>query len=44
LTYKRRIPPGIPSDCPFTLDEVLAQDFAYESAIRRLYERLDARH
>jgi hypothetical protein len=44
LTYKRRIPPGIPSDCPFTLDEVLAQGFAYESAIRRLYERLDARH
>ncbi len=44
LIYKRRIPPGIPNHCPFTLDEVLAQDFAYESAIRRLYERLDARH
>ena len=44
LTYKRRIPPGIPNHCPFTLDEGLAQDFAYESAIRRLYERLDARH
>jgi len=44
LTYKRRIPPGIPEDCPFTLDAMLAESFDYEPAIRRLYELLDARH
>ena len=44
LAYRRRVPPGIPQDCPFTLDEVLAPDFDYESAVRRLSERLDVRH
>ena len=43
-TYKRRIPPGIPRECPFTLDEILAENFDYETAVRRLYEHLDARH
>jgi Domain of unknown function DUF29 len=44
LTYKRRVPPGIPENCPFKLEEILAQSFHYESAVRRLYELLDARH
>jgi hypothetical protein len=44
LTYKRRIPPSIPARSPFTLDELLAKSFDYESAVRRLYELLDARH
>jgi hypothetical protein len=44
LTYKRRIPPGIPEGCPFTLDEILSDSFEYETAVRRLYELLDARH
>jgi Domain of unknown function DUF29 len=44
LTYKRRIPPGIPKECPFSLDEILEESFEYEIAVRRLYERLDARH
>jgi hypothetical protein len=44
LTYKRRIPPGIPEGCPFTLDEILSDSFDYETAVRRLYELLDARH
>jgi Domain of unknown function DUF29 len=44
LTYKRRIPPGIPQNCPFTLDDILAGYFDYETAVRRLYEGLDARH
>jgi hypothetical protein len=44
LTYKRRIPPGIPAECPFTLEEILAKSFDYEDAVRRLYELLDARH
>ena len=43
-TYRRRIPPGIPQECPFTLDEILAKPFDYESAVRRLYELLDVRH
>jgi hypothetical protein len=44
LTYKRRVPPGIPARSPFTLDELLAKSFDYETAVRRLYELLDARH
>ena len=44
LTYRRRVPPGIPEGCPFSLDEILAKSFDYESAVRRLYELLDARH
>jgi hypothetical protein len=44
LTYRRRIPPGVPRDCPFTLDEMLSTSFDYDSAVRRLYELLDARH
>ena len=41
LVYKRRIPPGIPATSPFTLDQMLAPSFDYETAVRRLYERLD---
>ena len=44
LIYKRRVPPGIPENCPFKLDEILAQSFDYDTAVRRLYELLDARH
>jgi len=43
-TYKRRIPPGVPENCPFTLEQILAEDFDYKSAVRRLHELLDARH
>lgn len=31
------IPPGIPRDCPFTLDELLSEDFTYDRAVERLY-------
>jgi hypothetical protein len=44
LAYKRRVPPGLPQNSPFTLDEVLAESFDYDTAVRRLYELLDARH
>jgi hypothetical protein len=44
LTYKRRVPPGIPETSPFTLDEILSEPFDYEPAVRRLHELLDARH
>ena len=27
-----------------TLDEILAESFDYETAVRRIYELLDARH
>jgi len=44
LTYKRRIPPGVPAKSPFALDDLLAKSFDYETAVRRLYDLLDARH
>lgn len=44
VAYKRRIPPGVPKQCPFALDDLLEKSFDYESAVRRLYERLDMRH
>ena len=31
------IPPSIPPRCPFTLDELLDDEFTYDSAVRRLY-------
>jgi hypothetical protein len=31
------VPPGIPRTCPFTLDELLADDFTYDRAVERLY-------
>jgi hypothetical protein len=31
------VPPGIPRTCPFTLDELLAEDFTYDRAVERLY-------
>lgn len=31
------VPPGIPRDCPFTLDELMAEDFTYDRAVERLY-------
>lgn len=41
LTYRRRVPPGIPDQSPFTLSDVLDASFTHESAIRRLYARLE---
>lgn len=35
-----RLPPSIPRACPFTLDELLADDFTYDAAVERLYVRL----
>jgi hypothetical protein len=34
------IPPRIPEQCPFALDEILDESFTYDSAVRRLYDRL----
>jgi hypothetical protein len=31
------VPPLIPQECPFTLDELLAEDFTYDRAVERLY-------
>ena len=31
------VPPAIPRTCPFTLDELLADDFTYDRAVERLY-------
>jgi hypothetical protein len=31
------VPPSIPRGCPFTLDELLAEDFTYDRAVERLY-------
>ncbi len=36
------VPPGIPAACPFTLDDLLDEGFTYETAVKRLYDRLDA--
>ena len=36
------VPPGIPAACPFTLDDLLDEEFTYETAVKRLYDRLDA--
>jgi hypothetical protein len=41
LVYKRRVPPGIPENSPFSLQDVLAPSFDHESAVRQLYDRLD---
>ena len=34
------VPPSIPRRCPFTLDELLADDFTYDRAVERLYTLL----
>jgi len=31
------VPPGIPRTCPFSLDELLSDDFSYDRAVERLY-------
>jgi hypothetical protein len=31
------VPPGIPRTCPFSLDELLDDDFTYDRAVERLY-------
>jgi len=31
------VPASIPRTCPFTLDELLAEDFTYDRAVERLY-------
>lgn len=31
------VPPAIPHTCPFTLDELMAEDFTYDRAVERLY-------
>ena len=31
------VPPSIPRTCPFTLDELLSEDFTYDRAVERLY-------
>ena len=35
-----RLPPGLPERCPFTLDELLADDFTYDRGVEELYMRL----
>lgn len=41
--YGVAMPPGIPAACPFTLDEILAEDFTFEAACRKLHDRTAAR-
>ena len=31
------VPPSIPRTCPFTLDELLSDEFTYDRAVERLY-------
>ena len=40
--YRVVIPPRIPERCPFTLDDLLDESLTYDSAVRRLYDRLTA--
>ena len=35
--YHISIPPGIPAKCPYTLDELLAETFTFDAALRRLH-------
>jgi hypothetical protein len=37
------VPPGLPSRCPFTWDDLLDEEFTYEIAVRRLYDQLKSR-
>jgi hypothetical protein len=41
--YGVAIPPGIPSQCPFTLDDILAETFDHRRAVARLHEMLGQR-
>lgn len=41
--YGVPIPPGIPADSPFTLDDLLAEGFGYDLAVRRLYDDVKKR-
>ena len=34
------VPPGLPTRCPFSWDDLLDENFTYESAVRRLYDGL----
>jgi hypothetical protein len=43
LPYGVIIPPRIPGHCPFTLDEILDESFAYDPAIRKLYDLIGNR-
>lgn len=36
------IPPGLPARCPFSWADLLDEAFTYETAVRRLYDRLKA--
>ena len=42
--YRIAIPPGIPVSCPFALDDVLDETFAYDVAVHHLHSLIEARH
>ncbi|HEV2603207.1 MAG TPA: DUF29 domain-containing protein [Microvirga sp.] len=44
VTYKRRVPPGIPDRSPFPLNDLLEPSFTHETAVRQLYASLDGSH
>jgi hypothetical protein len=35
--YGVAMPPGIPASCPFTLDQILAESFTFDKAVRQLH-------
>jgi hypothetical protein len=41
--YGVAMPPGIPAGCPFTLDEILQEDFTFDKAWRQLHTLLTSR-
>jgi hypothetical protein len=41
--YKVRVPPGIPAKCPFTLDELLDEEFTLEAGAGKLYRMVEER-
>lgn len=41
--YNFRVPPGIPAKCPFTLDELLDEDFTLESGAAKLHRMVEMR-
>jgi hypothetical protein len=41
LTYRRRVPPGIPAQSPFSLGDMLDETSTHEHAVRQLQARLD---
>jgi hypothetical protein len=41
--YRVAMPPGIPARCPFSLDQILQEDFTFDKAWRQLHTLLNPR-